>query len=394
MIKQMMSKFKSNAKNWFLYLILAGIILNIVGTSFDISMIKRVGAYLTMISVLLCFIFTVIYDDNNIQSILMLLFLCYSMGVLLISASAKYENIINMLTFLEMPVLFFCYNKEDRKYVLDLIFSAFLLVAVVFFLCTFKSKYYNPGHNYGLAIGKHPDVNPNQTALQATQGVFILLCAVVYYKNVWKRLICVVGIILYLYVIYLTKCRTGLVVAVLCLALVIIQKFIRVKSYFVLVCCLVPVIMAIFIIYGRPIYSGWKFLGEDFDTGRISEYLVPFRNMSVKKFFFGNVGYHQFENNHNAFLTVFANMGIIGFSVFFGFIMHKMLGVFARPMLDYQYTAMVGMCILIVHASMEAATFMTTLSYLTIPFFLLYLIANTSVKKGLKGFEKMAHDLF
>ena len=394
MFKSALKKIKGKAKNWFLYIALLGILLNVAGTSFGIDKIKQLGAYASIISVLLCFAYVVVLEEANVQSLLMLAFVCYSIGVLIITQSVSYRNIIDMLTFLEMPILFFCYDREDRKNVLHVIFLLFLGISALFFLCSFQKKFYNPLHNNALAIGPHPDVNPNQTALQLTQGLFIILCAVYYYKDIKLKLLYIVGAVVTLYVIYLTKSRTCLVIAAVGIVLVLIQKFIKVKPILILICFLVPLIMAIFILHGEAIYSNWNFLGEAFDTGRKRIYEIPFLNMNFKKFLFGDVGFHTFDNDHNAFLTVFANLGAIGFCSFFFFIMHKMIKTVSRPLENYQNVAVIGMLTLILHASMEASSFMTTLAYLMVPFFLLYLIANTTEKKALKGFEKRAHNLF
>jgi hypothetical protein len=172
-----------------------------------------------------------------------------------------------------------------------------------------------------------------------------------------------------------------------------IQGKIKVKPIFVLFAVLVPIFVALFLLKGEAIYKNWTFLGEMFDYGRKGEYEIVFKDVSFLSAIFGNVGYHRFDNNHNALLTIFANLGILGMSIFFGIMMHKVLKIVNGTMTKYQNTAVIGVLALIIQSSMESTVF-TAGSYISIPFFLLFLIASTTEKKALNGFEKSAHKLF
>ena len=407
MLLKTLKKHNKTIKNWFVYGVILGIFLNIVGTVLMIDRFSQIGAYLCIIAVFMCFAYFVIVEETSLQSILMLGFVCIIMLSLLVTKSVSsknpetYRHIVNTATFLELPILLFCYGKDERKNVLDVIFAVFMFLAVLYFACSFQSKYYNPRHGNALTLGyfdpiasKGDKVNPNQTAMQAVQCVLILLCAFVYYKDTKVRVFYLVGVLISVYVVFLAKSRTCLVIVLLTIVLFVLQGKVKIKRYFVLIAFLVPIFMAGFILFGESIYENWNFLGETFDYGRKEIFEIVFKDVSFISAFFGNVGYHGFDNNHNAILTVFANFGLIGFSFLFGFIMHKMFRVIDDKRQSYQTTAIIGMLSLIVHSAMESAAFISTISYVTIPFFILYFIASTTNKKALKGFEGRAHNLF
>ena len=395
MFKQMIKKIKNNAKTWFLYIILACITVNIVATPLQIEMINRIASYLCLITVLMCFLYSIIFDETTIQSIIMLAFTCLAVGSLIITNSITYRNAVDVAIFLELPILMFCYDREERKRVLDIVFLVFLFATVFYF-----SFCFNP-ESYGIDITGYPFpgaytlgyYNPNQLGLRVISCMFILLCAVAYYKDSLIRWVYVFGVVLAVAIIYLTKSRTCLVVSFVGIILFIIQGKIQIKPIIVLAAFLVPIFVALFLLEGRAIYKDWTFLGEVFDYGRNEKFEIVFKNMTVLKYLFGDVGYHMFDNDHNAFLTIFANLGAIGCCVFFGMLMHKILKVVYAPMEPYQNTAVIGMLMLILQSSMESTIF-TAGSYISIPFFIIYLIANTYEKKALKGFEKRAHNLF
>ena len=404
--KSLIKKVKSDGKTWLIYMALLGMALNIVATPLGINKLMQLGAYLSLGAAILCLFYSIIFEEANIQGILMLGFLCITIGSLMITGSVTYKNVVRLATFLELPILMFSFDKETRNSLLPKIFFLFLCLTAFYFLLSFKAssyieyKYYDKDPykypdwkiltNYVLAMGYE---NPNQAGLQLIQCAFIMLCAISYYKDIRVRAIFAAAIVVCAYLIYKTESRTCLLVLAFGIGVFAFQKFIKIKPILVLLVMLVPIAVVLFLLYGEFIYSKLPILGEAFDTGRKNIFLRPFKNLSFITFLFGDSGKHDFENYHNAYLTVFANVGIIGFAVFFGLIMHKILRVVMRKPNAYQRTAVIGMLVLILHSCMEAATF-TTGAYLSTPFFLLYLISCTNERKKLKKPKNFTNDYF
>ena len=364
-------------------------------TPLQIELINRVASYGCLFTIFLSFAYSIIFEETTKQGLILLGFMCLVVASLLLTKSVSYQNIVSIAVFLELPILIFCYDKEDRKGVIGKICAVFLTATVFYFSFCFSESSYHVGLDgyvhYGcFTLGYY---NPNQLGLRLIQCLLVLLCGVVYYKQTFLRVVFSVAALVAAYMILITKSRTCLVVLVLAIILFAIQIKVKVKPIFVLLAFLVPVLVALFLLKGQAIYKDWVFLGEIFDYGRKGEFEIVFKDINFLSAIFGNVGYHHFDNNHNAFLTIFANLGILGFCLFFGVIMHKMLKIVCESMELYQNTAVVGMIMLIIHSSMESSLFVEG-SYLSIAFFMLYLIANTTEKKALKGFEKRAHNLF
>lgn len=396
----MLKKNKENIKNWFYYIALIGFLLIVVINPLGkitirlnalkplekfqeyAPVISRLGSWIMIFGVFGSFVWSLIFDENPIESIFVLSMFCAIIIPQILMGKGSYGSIVDLMHFLELPVLLFCFRNKSRKGVLTKTFFVFLFISVYYFALSFTRSMYTGfwEKTKRLILGFE---NVNQTGIQLLSVMLVLLCATSYFKNWLYKIAYFTMSIIMLYLINETTCRTCLVVGAVAIVLFVFHKFFKPNKIVCLVAYLFPIIFALFIMYGENIYSSWEFMGDAFDSGRKDIYVKVFKKLTVPTAFFGKFLARGVTNDHNAFISIFANVGLIGGGMYLTYFLNKLFTTSDNLKFNHQRVALTGILLLLLYSSTESGVFVNG-SYTTFPLLVLYLLANTEDDRMLK----------
>lgn len=268
------------------------------------------------------------------------------------------KALVRYLMFMELPLLLMSMpDRIDRSIVR--FYSVGLIFLSVFFVYQASSgnayvfySSYGKGYISDLTLGYN---NPNETAMYLFCTQFGLINAVVLSSNKWVKLFLSVLAGILLYLVFLTNSRTVMVLSVL---LLVIMVFLRKRKPSVILTINVVAFsfafVVILIVFSSTL-TGILFWGDAFDTGRSEIYSSVINNLTLLKSIFGDFDY-EFDNLHNAPLSIFATIGIVGVTVFYYILLSWLLGrIRTTKFGKCTYLGMWSVLMIFVHSSVEAA---------------------------------------
>lgn len=210
-------------------------------------------------------------------------------------------------------------RKEQSVYIQDICKANYFLciVLLVFGYGPFSFKYTEVGV-WGYKIFTMGLGNPNTVSVYVMFSMMLLLIKIGVTKSRIQTYVNIVLIALLFYLLILLSSRT----VVACVILLFVEYIVAKRSnhikyywFFILAC---PILMIVIQQLLGNSTIGITLLGKALETGRsnmFSSVISDIKNNPMA-FVFGKVFSYQFENLHNAPLTIVANLGFIGLAVY------------------------------------------------------------------------------
>ncbi|MBQ8747339.1 MAG: hypothetical protein IJZ08_05660 [Clostridia bacterium] len=297
------------------------------------------------------------------SAIVLFSILILSLFSLVAAAGFTYKSFVALFCFWEIPIFLQFSTQNITRNFAKKVYYLFLGLATYYLFLALSPLAFNYKGPYGivqlssLTLGYQ---NPNQTGMYLLVCFFILLGATTFFEEMkWKIIYAaasaVVGIL-----IILTDSRACILLAI---GYTIYYIFFRKNSWPALTAILtkiafiIPIAVFVFIIGFQQTSQNIQLLGEVFDTGRFAIYTDVFKQYNFMEFVLGSFVEYRYENLHNAYLSVFATSGIFVVVFFVLFLRGRFLEIHKNVTRCYQQLAYIGLLMLIVHMSIEAAFF-------------------------------------
>lgn len=324
----MIQKNRENKEPNFFYVLLLLIQpLIIVSLVLENQTLERVLSYLIYISALMIFIMRFLkYNANKTDCLLLMFLLFFILKILLFR-----DGMSSLVSFVSFFIMLIAYDAsrdiKENQSIKKVIYFSYFLQAILFCflsLSDYSHKSYVENTDFAdvLTLGI---ANPNQTGIMLFVNIIVLWCM---NRNVKTKYIKVVTFVLCAWMVILllsTRARTSIFALIFtCVFYWLFRKKRNAVSckYSLLKASMIGVIpLAFLIIYLR--FSNIEFIQNIviFEKKLISGREEVYQSVidSWQNILFGDIAVFSFRNAHNAYLSVFTNIGVIGFLIFFIF---------------------------------------------------------------------------
>ncbi len=369
-----------------LLIAMVGLFLIFVGHPNEKEQFISSGTWLIILSSALGF-FSLFVErfstEINFMLPLISLALCSTISLALAKAFS-YENFVTLLCYLEIPFFVSFISEVRMRGIKKYIYLIFYVLSCYFVYLSKSDVAYQFETFYGktnvesLTLGYN---NPNETGMYLFICLIVLISGFYYFKKITTKVLFLLNSVLITDLVFKTESRAAIVVSVCTVASLLflnkIKKIEKIAQYITLV----PLMWAIVVILFNDTISKIDFMGESIETGRLSIYLRPFKNMDFISFFFGNYIEFNFENLHNTYITIFATTGIIGIITFFVFKRKKITSLsecFSTFDMS-ERVAFWGIIMVILHSAVESAILVSGSAFAVI-FVVLYVLAFSNIE--------------
>ncbi len=341
------------------YVSLFAMLLILVSQPWGWTTPMSVGTWIIFIAAIYDFLKALRMRFTRPSALILFTILLLSFCSLLAAARMTYRFLVALFCFWEIPIFLQFSTKDVSKKFVERIYHIFLALSLYYMVLFFTPVANVYGNDFLLTLTLGYS-NPNQTGMYLLVCFFILFSATSYYKRPIVRFIYSGAAILIGLLIFGTGSRACILLA---LAYTVYYIFFSKNSWPVLTTILtkiafwVPIAVFIFIMFFTNLSRDLQFMGETFETGRFSIYSRVFENYSFLKFLLGDFARYRYDNLHNAYLSVFATSGIIVAIFFVIFLRNRFLEIHQRVIHRHQQLAYMGLVMLVVHMSIEAAFF-------------------------------------
>lgn len=364
-----------------LILMLIGFLFIQTAKPLGLTSIVSSGTWIIFIScVFVLFQKIIIRKVVDIATIALYLLIITTLFTAFCYSDFSYSTIVVVGCFLEIPILMCAFTKDIEKSIRKMLFY-FNIVLSLFYVVISLSPL---AHLYTTAWGAKeiPELtlsynNPNETAMYLFACVVVLASMLPEAKNKIFRIFVSVDICYLIYLIILTKSRTIIFVTAIFLFLIILYNKKSIPKYFRIIAFCIPVVFMTIVLYFRDNLKDYIILGDTFDTGRDSIYSRVFDDLNFLEFLFGDFSF-KFQNLHNAVISIFGTIGILGTILFYYFLLRKFKDInIGNTTSVSRKRAFIGLLCIVLITSTEAA-FFTAGSAFSISVFSIYLLALPS----------------
>lgn len=207
--------------------------------------------------------------------------------------------------------------------------------------------------------------NPNTVAVYVMFAMMILLIQIGTFRRKIHIAINILLIGLLFYLLVLLSSRTVVACMIILLVEYIVakrSKHVRIFWYFILAC---PILMIVIQLMLGNSAIGITLLGKALETGRSNMFktLIAEIKQSPLSFVFGKVFRYQFENLHNAPLTIISNVGIVGLIIYLSIWFSKIKHLNDICNTRTQMIALYSILAFIIQSSSESLLMVGTIPY-------------------------------
>lgn len=379
---------KMNIFRCCFYITLVSNLTIFIAQPLNIIVLETVASRCFMLSNLVAFIFIVMQNiqgcivpnkTNEIVTIFAIIIFSF-VSYLLSSNGGMYNYIIRLWCYLALPFYFLYVDYlEPNKKLISFVFSINFLISMVFILLSF-SKYRYAGYknflgtnDQWLTLGYD---NPNQTAMYLLITIIILFCAICYYSKNIVRILIFLDIIYMVKLLIETSSRTCILIAILITVIILFKKKYTISKYIVIVILLLPsIFMFVYpLFYENRWFLNFELWGKTDYSSRIYMFITALS--SVKhEFLFGNFATNQLQNVHNATLSVYSSLGIVGLILFYIYYFRVYFNIISKGFKSRTaYISFIGLLVIFVHACTEAAFIVGGSMYAGILSILIFLV--------------------
>lgn len=368
---------------WALYLALIGQCCALVGRPLQITALGSIGTLLVAGSSMLSFVllFFDSFQDNqeNRGFALLLLTVFAVLGGFIVSMQYRYSSVVSVLMFLQIPVFLTVASRIHNRKAVDMVYWANAMQAMLFFafFCSgFSHRYiavYGETVHENLTLGYG---NPNEAGIYLLMNGIMLLSGSFHYHDKRRYLFWTefIGIG---YLICLTESRIVILMMLFVLVCTLGLRTFMLKRATRMLVMMLPALFILFSFF----LPNLTILGEMLDTGRSTIYQNTISNMDRFSFFFGDLARFQLQNLHNAYLSIFASLGVFVFTLFVVLLSRSLKRVsMIRAEGKDQRALLFGFLAVIIHGSVEAAL-LTSGTVYSVSVYLLYFTLLEKMKE-------------
>lgn len=360
-MKGISSKQSKMSQEISVYLMLIGLFLIQVANPLRVDSLVSLGTWLIVISAFFSFAMAIIEKrtDNKCFLYCVILAIAVLLSVVLLF-SVEYQTIVVAVCFMEIPFFFASFNKCNSKSIVRAIYACFVLLSIaynIFSTMPIAHIYYD---EYGqrqmkfLTLGYN---NPNETAMYLFSCIIVLVVLCSKLKSHLLQLTVLVDIVTLLRLLILTQSRTAMLgCSIFIIWILFFQKWAQSK-YARRLSLLVPLFFVLLSFLNQTWDLKFNVLSENIDTGRSDIYMRALKNANLFHLIFGQFSF-QFQNLHNAYWSIFATIGIVGFGAFFLLLNLKLYEI--QKMIQggmKTSIALIGLFSITIYTSTEAAFF-------------------------------------
>ena len=267
---------------------------------------------------------------------------------------------IKLAGFLSLPIMLLC-SAMDRTEKVKKIILGFFVVASVIFVDLYHSSLRHVFYGeYGVTYLNEVTLgydNPNATAMYLMVCVIGLIVGAFYCRTIVVKLFFFADAIYMTWIVLQTESRAALVLLFVFAIMVCNVKRWKITSRtvrVVIICPLIVMILPILI----PGIERLYFLGSALYNGREQLTFEYVDNMSVIRFFVGNMASYGLGNLHNGYLAIMASLGVPVCVCYMTFLVRNLISNLPdrnKPM--YMRVAFMGFLCIVLQTSAEAAFF-------------------------------------
>ena len=183
--------------------------------------------------------------------------------------------------------------------------------------------------------------------------------------------------------IFQTQSRTCIILTIAIFILWILKRIDKTNNAFIAFCFIFPAAMAGVLLLGGERVQEWIILEEKFDTGRIYLLERVLKDLSLGEFLLGDFSRWIGNNLHNSYFTIFAIFGALGLGTYIVFLW-KMVQDYFKQIDKKSLSSMIaflGILVVIVHGSTEAALLTSGMVYASLGSLLFVLTLNEGKQK-------------
>lgn len=339
-----------------------GYITNCLGIESVFSLVSRSYIILNVLSFLLFFLD---HAASNSKSKGLLLLIMMGLSTLLAyfvhgSGVSMFNFVLILAAYLSLPMYIMYMDVLELDTGIYKVIKLSAIVTALFFI--FRNVTHPEYSLRGdLTLGYF---NANYLAILLIQNMSILLVLRFFDYRRLSRLVFWVLFLAEAYLVYKTNCRTAFV-CVLVLFLFPLRKRKTVSRTMSNIFLIAPVLFVLVLNYmsSRGLLNGVEILGKPLFSGR--ETMFDFTVYSIMRNpLFGLFNEYQLGNAHNAFLSVLASVGIIGFVFFYAFYYQTISSY--RDQLhgnEVNYVAFIGILILFLEGCAETSVLLSGSMY-------------------------------
>lgn len=338
-----------------LILVMVGYVLIQMANPFELNAIVSIGTWTIVLGcILLLLSINVLSNSKLDKTTLALYFLIFTIVIsLLINEYISYSTIVAISCFLEIPIFICSYESSGFASKKLILFANFILS--VFYIIMSRSPlayiYKNEWGSKAISQLTLSYNNPNETAMFLFGCLVILVYTFFLLKNKFWRIFVGIDVIWMVYLIILTECRTILTVMFFFFVLLLFYKRRNISNFLVVVSFVLPIAYIFLLSFFEEELVNSIFS----DSGRRDIYQSIMENTSIKSFFFGNLSI-EFNNMHNASITIFATVGILGTLLFY-YLLNKKIKIFVYVNECQKKILVIGLLCMVIQTATEAAYF-------------------------------------
>lgn len=295
------------------------------------------------------------------------------LSVFITEMSFSGENIYHLTSFLIFVLLIISQNSiKINKSMLNYIYFFSVISAVVFIIYSQGSYAYWNGKDFvdRLTLGLY---NANFTGMML---FFIYSLIIITMKHRKYKFLSLLIEICLLYLIFLTGSRTSLLAAIF-ISIMSYTTIGKIKNIVIFLVCLIPFVF-VKLYLDLYSYSDTIFLfGRTLFSGR-QETFVQFLDLikTPINIFIGNIGACCFANAHNAPLSIFASIGILGTFFYYFILIKKIIELNKNANTNIAKISIIVILSCFVHSSGEAGCFMGAFP-ITVFLYTFFILAGT-----------------
>lgn len=328
----------------------------LIGKSLHIDAMVSLGTIGIFLCSICAFFFGILNKSIKKSDFLITILILYSI-FLVILTRFDYETLTSFLMFIEIPLLMVSVPKKIDEGTIRFFCIGFF-VLFLFYFCVFftdNAHYFNTkyGVRYvsALTLGYN---NPNETSIYLFTVCVGLVYSCVLSKKAVHRFLLIAAVAFTVYLIYLTESRIMIVLSILFCIVIVPLRNKKPGMGLARGMATIPFVFVLVLVYFSDELSTVMFMGDTFDTGRSIIYSDAFKDMSLNSFLFGDVS-KNFQNMHNAPLSIFLTVGIMGMIMYYAIVFSKIFRTLKEANnCSKGYLGFWALFLLLIHSSVES----------------------------------------
>ncbi len=345
------------------YIALFAMILILVAQPWRQTALMSLGTWLIFLSAVYDLLKAASMRFLNKPTLLLICMLILSFFSLLASADFSYKSLVSLFCFWEIPIFMQFSTQNVSKNFKEKLYYIFLGLAAYYTFLSLSPISHDYLGPYGtvqldeLTLGFS---NPNQTGMYLLICFFVLISAAAYFQKRWLRHLYIIAAAVIGALILATRSRACIILAAAYLFYYIFfSKKLSLRTIGILtkVAFVLPILLFFFILFFQQAAHSILVMGEEFDTGRSTIFSEVFTDFDIVNFLLGDFSKYQFQNLHNAYLSIFASAGFFVALLYVVYMRGKILELQKTAKQHPQQIALIGLVMLVIHMSVEAAFF-------------------------------------